>query len=271
MVFSARERMVTMAEAIQPEGQRPRSDGERRPLSKFVMASYGAPATPLALAGLPMAVYLPAIYADPDGFGLSLLVVGTLIVLSRFTDVLTDPLIGFISDRIRTPIGRRKPFVLLGTPIFALGMWLLFVPPIEFTETEVLGWSFSSGYTWMFLMIVVVYLGSTIKDLPYQRVGRRALQGLQRAHADHELEGGFHRRRGSLRGLHSRRHPVLRLYEALRRRLCAGERHVRAHAARRAECDHRGARVARRRAQAGTHPDPAGAEVRGPGTGQPCD
>ncbi len=177
MVFSARERVVTMAEAIQPEGQAPRSDGERRPLSKFVMASYGAPATPLALAGLPMAVYLPAIYADPDGFGLSLLVVGTLIVLSRFTDVLTDPLIGFISDRIRTPIGRRKPFVLLGTPIFALGMWLLFVPPIEFTETEFLGWSFSSGYTWMFLMIVVVYLGSTIKDLPYSAWGAELSRG----------------------------------------------------------------------------------------------
>ena len=177
MVFSARERVVTMAEAIQPEGQAPRSDGERRPLSKFVMASYGAPATPLALAGLPMAVYLPAIYADPDGFGLSLLVVGTLIVLSRFTDVLTDPLIGFISDRIRTPIGRRKPFVLLGTPIFALGMWLLFVPPIEFTETEVLGWSFSSGYAWMFLMIVVVYLGSTIKDLPYSAWGAELSRG----------------------------------------------------------------------------------------------
>ena len=66
------------------------------------MASYGAPATPLALAGLPMAVYLPAVYADSDGFGLSLAVVGTLIVLSRLTDVVTDPLIGFISDRCRS-------------------------------------------------------------------------------------------------------------------------------------------------------------------------
>ena len=214
MVFSARERVVTMAEAIQPEGQAPRSDGERRPLSKFVMASYGAPATPLALAGLPMAVYLPAIYADPDGFGLSLLVVGTLIVLSRFTDVLTDPLIGFISDRIRTPIGRRKPFVLLGTPIFALGMWLLFVPPHRVHGNRVPG------------LVVLQWLRVDVPDdrrrLPrlddqgsaLQRVGGRALQGLQRAHADHELEGGFHRRRGSLRCLHSRRHPVLRLHEA---------------------------------------------------------
>ncbi len=166
-----------MAEAIQSEGQAPRSDSESRPLSKFVMASYGAPATPLALAGLPMAVYLPAVYADSDGFGLSLAVVGALIVLSRLTDVVTDPLIGFISDRVRTRIGRRKPFVLLGMPIFAAGMWLLFVPPIEFTEIGFLGWSFSSGYVWMFLMVVLVYLGSTIKDLPYSAWGAELSRG----------------------------------------------------------------------------------------------
>ncbi len=166
-----------MAETIQSEGQAPRPNSEQRPLSKFVMASYGAPATPLALAGLPMAVYLPVIYADSDGFGLSLLVVSTLIVLSRLTDVVTDPIIGFISDRVRTRIGRRKPFLLLGTPIFAIGMWLLFMPPIEFTEVGFLGWSFSTGYVWMFLMIILVYLGSTIKDLPYSAWGAELSRG----------------------------------------------------------------------------------------------
>ena len=65
--------------------------------------SYAAPATPLALAGLPIAVYLPVIYAD--GFGLSLGIVGLLITLSRFTDVVTDPIIGFVSDKLRTPVG----------------------------------------------------------------------------------------------------------------------------------------------------------------------
>ncbi|MEE9280942.1 MAG: MFS transporter [Myxococcota bacterium] len=160
-----------MAEAIESGDEAPRSDSERPPLSNFIMASYAAPATPLALAGLPMAVYLPVIYADADGFGLSLAVVSLLIVLSRITDVVTDPIIGFVSDRVRTRWGRRKPFVLLGTPLFAAGMWLLFVPPIEFSEIELFGSSFSNGYVWMFLMIVLVYLGSTIKDLPYSAWG----------------------------------------------------------------------------------------------------
>ncbi len=135
------------------------------------MGSYGAPAMPLALSGLPIAVYLPVIYADPDGFGLSLAVVGLLITLSRFTDVVTDPIIGYLSDKWRTRWGRRKPFVFIGTPIYALGMWALFVGPDEFGEVTFMSWTFSMGYVWMFLSMVTLYLGATIKDLPYYAWG----------------------------------------------------------------------------------------------------
>ena len=142
-----------------------------RPLSKWVMASYGAPAMPIALSGLPIAVYLPVIYADPDGFGLSLAVVGVLITLSRLTDVVTDPVIGYLSDKWRTRWGRRKPFVLFGTPIYAVGMWALFVGPGEFGDMRFMSWTFSAGYLWMFVSMVLLYLGSTIKDLPYNAWG----------------------------------------------------------------------------------------------------
>ena len=81
---------------------------KRRPLTNFVLASYGAPAAPLALSGLPIAVYLPVIYADSDGFALSLGIVGLLIGLSRISDVVTDPLIGYLSDRWKTRWGRRN-------------------------------------------------------------------------------------------------------------------------------------------------------------------
>ena len=145
-------------------------------LSNRVLASYGAPAFPLALVGLPMAVYLPAVYADTDGFGLTLGAVGLILTLSRLTDVITDPLIGFISDRLKTRWGRRKPFILLGTPLYALGIWLLFVPPVEFTEVQLWGLSFNSGYPYLFVMVTLVYLGSTIKDLPYVAWGAELSQ-----------------------------------------------------------------------------------------------
>jgi len=138
-----------------------------KPLSKLVLASYAAPATPLALVGLPMAVYLPAIYADSDGFGLALGMVGLILTLSRFTDVITDPIIGFLSDRLKSPWGRRKPFILVGTPIYAAGIWLLFVPPITFSQVTWMGFEFNSGYPYLFCMVALTYLGSTIKDLPY--------------------------------------------------------------------------------------------------------
>ena len=155
----------------QANGSSQASDSNQKPLSKLVLASYSAPATPLALVGLPMAVYLPAIYADPDGFGLALGMVGLIITLSRFTDVITDPVIGFISDRLKTRWGRRKPFVLFGTPIYAAGIWLLFVPPIAFEDVTVLGFEFNIGYPYLFCMVALVYLGSTIKDLPYMAWG----------------------------------------------------------------------------------------------------
>lgn len=137
----------------------PAPGGVRKSLSHLTLFLYAAPATPLALVGLPLAVYLPAVYADSDGFGLSLALVGLLLTLSRVTDVITDPIIGFASDRLRTRWGRRKPFILLGAPLYGAAIWMLFVPPVE------------PGYGYLFLFLVLVYLGSTLIDLPYAAWG----------------------------------------------------------------------------------------------------
>ena len=140
---------------------------ERPPLTTYQYISYGAPAAPLSLAGLPLAVYLPVIYADSDGFGLGLTAVGAILMLTRVFDAVTDPFIGRYSDKWRTRWGRRKPWVLVGTPIFGLGMWFLFHPPFEFSDVTFLGNTFSNGYIWLFLTLIVFFVGATIKDVPY--------------------------------------------------------------------------------------------------------
>ena len=140
-------------------------------LNSWMLASYGAPAMPLAMVGLPMAVYLPAVYADSEGFGLGLAFVGLVLVLARVFDGVTDPVVGFLSDRLRTRWGRRKPFVLLGMPIYIFGICMLFIPPITFREVSLLGLTVNSGYPWMLIMLVVTYVGSTIKDVPYSAWG----------------------------------------------------------------------------------------------------
>lgn len=143
----------------------------RKGLSRWVMASYGAPAMPLSMMALPLAVYLPAVYADANGFGLSLGFVMLMLALSRVFDGVTDPIIGFLSDRARTRWGRRKPFILIGTPIFVAGVWMLWIPPIEFTDFEFFGFTMNTGYPWLLGALVLMYIGSTIKDVPYSAMG----------------------------------------------------------------------------------------------------
>ena len=146
-------------------------DPRRKPLGKLHYISYGAPAAPLALSGLPLAVYLPVVYTDSGGFALSLTGVAMMLMLVRLADVFTDPLIGYVSDRWRTRWGRRKPWMLIGTPIFAAGMWYLFEPPFAFSDATLFGQTFSNGYLWLFASLTLFYVGATVKDLPYTAWG----------------------------------------------------------------------------------------------------
>ena len=150
---------------------------QRKPLNTYQLASYGAPSMPLSMVALPLAVYLTPVYADSAGFGLSLAFVGLMLALSRVFDGITDPVIGFMSDRIRTRWGRRKPFVLIGMPIFMLGVWLLWIPPIEFREVTWLGMTFNTGYPYLLGVLVIMYVGATIKDVPYSAWGAELAQG----------------------------------------------------------------------------------------------
>ena len=49
-------------------------------------------------------------------------------------------------------------------PIFMLGVWLLWIPPIEFTEVTFLGMTFNTGYPYLLAVLVIMYIGATIKD-----------------------------------------------------------------------------------------------------------
>jgi Na+/melibiose symporter-like transporter len=134
------------------------------------MALYGLVNLPTSIVGLPIALYIPAFYSQ--NLGLSLAVVGTLIALSRLTDVVTDPAIGIASDRWRTRFGRRKPWMLFGMPLKVLSLWMLFVPHSSFAVTL---WSAMGGEAvsnlYLFFWISALYLGFTLVDLPYRAWG----------------------------------------------------------------------------------------------------
>ncbi len=61
-----------------------------------------------------------------DGkFGLSAPLIGFFMSLDNIAALLIQPAVGAWSDRLRTPIGRRMPFILIGAPIGALAFGLI--------------------------------------------------------------------------------------------------------------------------------------------------
>lgn len=53
---------------------------------------------------------------------------GTVILISKIYDSITDPFEGLLSDRTRTKLGRRRPYLLVGIPLIFLSFFALFYP-----------------------------------------------------------------------------------------------------------------------------------------------
>ncbi len=128
-----------------------------RPLGRLRLIAYSAPSLVTSVAALPMALFVPAFYADD--LGVPLAAVGVAIAFSRLLDVVTDPLMGIMSDRLRLPLGRRKPWMIAGVPLFALSVWKILVPGVAVSSTYLLFWS------------ALLYLGFTLIDLPHKAWG----------------------------------------------------------------------------------------------------
>ncbi len=121
------------------------------------LLAYGLPGLPLAALLLPLFVYLPTFYAENLGLGLGL--VGSVLLIARLSDVVTDPLVGYLSDRFGWPLGRRRSWMLFGVPLLLVAAHRLFLPPGEVTAAYLLFWT------------VAAYLGATMVQLPYSAWG----------------------------------------------------------------------------------------------------
>ncbi len=137
-------------------GEQPASPiGAEAEPTRLQLAVIAAVAVPLAGAGLPLAVYLPAFYAQDLGLGLG--VVGAVFMLTRLWDIVSDPLVGYLSDRTRTRIGRRKPWIIAGAPVFGLATAAIFEP----------AWfGVKPGALWLALWLSAFYLGWTMIQTP---------------------------------------------------------------------------------------------------------
>lgn len=126
-----------------------------RAVARSRVLLYGLPGLPLAVLGIPLYVYLPPYYAEQLGVG----AVGFLLLLARLWDVVTDPVVGGLGDRLRVGFGRRKTLILLGVPFLMFGVDQLFRPPGDAGAGHLLVWSF------------ITYLAWTMVSLPYSAWG----------------------------------------------------------------------------------------------------
>lgn len=92
---------------------------------------YASLSFPVAMLGYPLGAYIPRLYATE--MGISLTFIGLVITCAAIFDAITDPVMGHFSDRLNTRWGRRKPWIVIGIPIYLVAVWMLLNPSVGIT------------------------------------------------------------------------------------------------------------------------------------------
>lgn len=114
---------------------------------------YGQLALPLAIIGLPLYIYLPKYYVD--NLGVNIALVGVVLFIARLIDVVSDPYIGYVSDKTLKNYGSRKPLVLVGAILILFSFYQLLNP--------------LKGYelSWLFIFSTTIYIGWGLVNIVY--------------------------------------------------------------------------------------------------------
>ncbi len=94
-----------------------------------------------------------------DVVGIPAAAAGFAILIGKIWDAVTDPVMGFVSDRTRTRFGRRRPYLLFGSIPLFLAMWWFFSAPRFSSE--------SAGVAWAALVLCALNTAYTIVNIPY--------------------------------------------------------------------------------------------------------
>lgn len=130
------------------------------PLTALIQWAYAAPAFALAVVGIPVYVYLPKFYADV--VGIEITAMGTILASVRIFDAVTDPLMGYLSDRTVSRFGRRRPYIAAGALFVALSIVFLFNPPQGSPRFETV---------WFGVCIYSLFFFWTVVTVPYESLG----------------------------------------------------------------------------------------------------
>jgi len=133
----------------------PSSKGDR--LSFARLLAFSQPGLIVGALAVAISVHLPRYFAAHFGMGLA--AVGGIFMLVRVIDCGFDPLIGLVMDRTQTRVGRYRVWLMLGAPVIALGVFMLFIPQATVTGR------------YLFFWLLVYYIGYSLITLSHASWG----------------------------------------------------------------------------------------------------
>src|SRR5262245_4209164 len=95
--------------------------------------------------------------------GLSPWLAGIALAVGRAWDAVSDPVMGAISDRTRSGMGRRRPYIIFGSIPMALTYIAMWTPP--------LGWSQMNLFFYLMITDIAFNICVTIVTIPYTSLG----------------------------------------------------------------------------------------------------
>jgi len=119
------------------------------------------------------------LYYYTDVFGLNPAAVGTMFLVTKLVDALTDPVMGIIADRTETRWGKFRPYILWGAIPYGLLGYAMFANP-DLSDTGKLVYAYTT-YTLMMLAYTVI-------NVPYG-----ALMGVISPSSDERLKVATYR------------------------------------------------------------------------------
>jgi Na+/melibiose symporter-like transporter len=108
-----------------------------------------------------VAVFLLKYYTNYTG--LDAMWAGVALLLGKAFDAVSDPIMGYVSDRTRSRWGRRRPWFLLGSIPLAISFMGMFSASPEWSQTQLFAWLVATN--------ILFWVGSTMVEVPHAAYG----------------------------------------------------------------------------------------------------
>ena len=125
------------------------------------LAAFGTPAVGAGYMYLFLSLYVMKF--STDVLLIAPVVMGLIFSVSRIWDAISDPFVGYLSDRTVTRLGRRRIWLLASVIPISVTFYMVFAPPLGLTGRQ-LDW-------WMALSIIGFYSSMTLFFVPHMALG----------------------------------------------------------------------------------------------------